>query len=76
VNPASAHIDVTRAAGITHVLSVPGSGGFFGGPGGNIIGGQAVAMNLSGWTMAEMQMERSAAMAVIWPSIETGSGLL
>jgi imidazolonepropionase-like amidohydrolase len=73
VNPASAHIAITRAAGITYVLTVPGAGGFFGGAGGNIISGQAVAMNLSGWTMADMQIERSAAMTLIWPSIETRS---
>jgi imidazolonepropionase-like amidohydrolase len=48
-------------------------GGFFGGSGGNIIGGQAVAMNLAGWTMADMQIERSVAMTLIWPSIETRS---
>ena len=73
VNPASAHIAITRAAGITEVLAVPGTGGFFTGGGGNILGGQAVAMNLSGWTMADMQIERSAAMTLIWPSIETKS---
>jgi imidazolonepropionase-like amidohydrolase len=73
VNPASAHIAVTRVAGITHVLSVPGVGGFFGGMGGNIIGGQAVAMNLAGWTMADMQIQDSVAMTLIWPSIETRS---
>jgi imidazolonepropionase-like amidohydrolase len=73
VNPASAHIAVTRAAGVTHVVSTPGVGGFFGGGGGNIIGGQAVAMNLAGWTMADMQIQRSVAMTLIWPSIETRS---
>jgi imidazolonepropionase-like amidohydrolase len=73
VNPGSAHIAVTRAAGITHVLSVPGVGGFFGGSGGNVIGGQAVAMNLAGWTMGDMQIARSVAMTLIWPSISTRS---
>src|SRR6266849_7470131 len=44
VNPASAHIPVTRASGITEVLTVPGVGfGFFGG-GGSVIGGQASAI--------------------------------
>ncbi len=73
VHPASAHIPVTRAAGITEVLAVPGVDGFFGGGGDNIIGGQATAINLAGWTMADMVIKRSAAMVLIWPSISTRS---
>jgi imidazolonepropionase-like amidohydrolase len=74
VNPASAHIDVTRASGVTHAVSVPGSGGsgFFGG-GSGLIGGQASAIHLSGWTIDEMLIRRSVAMAVQWPSIDTRS---
>jgi imidazolonepropionase-like amidohydrolase len=74
VNPASAHIDVTRASGITHVVSVPGVGGFgfFGGAPG-LIGGQASAIHLSGWTIDEMLIRRSVAMVVLWPSLETSS---
>jgi imidazolonepropionase-like amidohydrolase len=72
VNPASAHIPVTRASGITHVIAAPGVGGFESAEGG-IIGGQASAFNLAGWTMDEMQINRSVAMAVNWPSIETRS---
>ncbi len=50
VLPSSEHIPVTRAAGITEVLAVPGSGGFdFSGNRG-VIGGQASAFNLTGWT--------------------------
>jgi imidazolonepropionase-like amidohydrolase len=71
VNPASAHILVTRASGITEVLSVPGVGGFFGGGGGAVIGGQASAINLAGWTADEMTIRRSAAMAINWPTIQT-----
>lgn len=73
VNPASAHINVTRANGVTHVLVAPGVGGFFGGGGGNVIGGQASAMHLTGWTMDEMLMRKSAAMVLNWPTIDTGS---
>lgn len=74
INPASAHIDVTRASGITHVVSVPGMGGFgFFGGGGGLIGGQASAIDLSGWTVDEMLIRRSVAMAVLWPSMETRS---
>jgi imidazolonepropionase-like amidohydrolase len=70
VNPASAHIPVTRASGITHVVAAPGTGGFDLQNGG-VIGGQASAFNLAGWTMDEMQIKRSVAMVINWPSIVT-----
>jgi imidazolonepropionase-like amidohydrolase len=71
VLPSSEHIPVTRASGITEVLAVPGSGGFdFSGNRG-VIGGQASAFSLAGWTMEEMQIKRSAAMVVTWPTIQT-----
>ena len=71
VSPSSEHIPVTRAAGITEVLAVPASGGldFFGSSG--IIGGQASAIHLAGWTIDEMLIKKSAAMVVNWPEIET-----
>ncbi len=72
VNPASAHIAVTRASGITHVIAAPGVGGFDL-PSAGVITGQASAFNLAGWTMDEMQIKRSIAMVIIWPSIETRS---
>ena len=70
VNPASAHIPVTRASGITHVVAVPGSSGFDS-PGGGVITGQASAFNLAGWTMDDMQINRSVAMVINWPSLDT-----
>ena len=73
VNPASAHIDVTRADGITHVISAMGAGGGRGG-GGSVIPGQASLFNLAGWTMDEMQIRRSAAMTVNWPALPGGGG--
>src|SRR4029077_4952518 len=71
VSPSSEHIPVTRAAGITEVLAVPASGGqdFFGSSG--MLGGQASAIYLSGWTIDEMLMKKSAAMVLNWPEIET-----
>lgn len=71
VSPSSEHIPVTRAAGITEVLAVPGSGGldFFGSSG--IIGGQASAIHLAGWAIDEMLVKKSAAMVLNWPEIET-----
>ena len=71
VSPSSEHIPVTRAAGITEVLAVPGSGGFdFSGSRG-VIGGQASAIHLAGWTINEMLLKKSVAMVLTWPQIET-----
>jgi imidazolonepropionase-like amidohydrolase len=71
VSPSSEHIPVTRASGITEVLAVPASGGldFFGGRG--IIGGQASAIHLAGWTIDEMLLKKSAAMVLNFPEIQT-----
>jgi len=71
--PSSAHIPVTRAAGITEVLAVPSSGGMDTSLGANIIGGQASAIHLAGWTATEMLIRKNAAMVVDWPAIETQS---
>ncbi len=71
VSPSSEHIPVTRAAGITEVLAVPGSGGFDSGGGGSILGGQASAIHLAGWEIEEMLIKKSAAMVLNWPQIET-----
>jgi len=71
VSPSSEHIPVTRAAGITEVLAVPGSGGFDSGGSNGIIGGQASAIHLAGWVIDEMLIKKSAAMVLRWPEIET-----
>ncbi len=71
--PSSAHIPVVRAAGITQVLAVPASGGFDSGGASNLLGGQASAIYLTGWTAEEMAIRRSAAMVIGWPAIETHS---
>jgi imidazolonepropionase-like amidohydrolase len=65
VNPESAHIAVTRAIGITHVITMPSGG---------VIAGQASVMYLSGWTVDELQLKRHAAMVVDWPSLGGGGG--
>src|ERR1700720_3897361 len=71
VLPSSEHIPVTRAAGITEVLAVPASGGMdSSGPSG-ILGGQASAIHMSGWTINDMLLKKSAAMVLNWPEIET-----
>jgi imidazolonepropionase-like amidohydrolase len=71
VSPSSEHISVTRVAGITEVLAVPASGGMDSfGPSG-VIGGQASAIYLAGWTVDDMQLKRSVATVVNWPEIQT-----
>ena len=70
VHPASELIPVARANGITHALAAPLGGGGFGG-GGEVISGQASAINLAGWTIEEMLIRRSVAMVVNWPTMET-----
>lgn len=73
VLPSSEHIPVTRAAGITEVLAVPASGGLdsFGNPG--ILGGQASAIHLAGWTITDMLLKKTVASVLNWPQIETQS---
>lgn len=71
VLPSSVHIPVTRAAGITEVLAVPASGGFDSGGASSLVGGQASAMYLAGWTIEDMLIRKNAAMVIDWPRIET-----
>jgi imidazolonepropionase-like amidohydrolase len=69
--PSSEHIPVTRAAGITEVLAVPASGGFNSRGSSNVLGGQASAIHLAGWTINDMLIKKSVAMVIDWPKIET-----
>jgi imidazolonepropionase-like amidohydrolase len=71
--PSSAHIPVTRASGITEVIAAPSSGGFDSRNATNLVGGQASAIHLAGWTAEEMLINKRAAMVVDWPGIETRS---
>ncbi len=73
VSPSSQHIPVTRAVGITEVLAVPASGGFDSGGASGILGGQASAIRLSGWTINDMLIKKSVAMVINWPQIEGNS---
>ena len=78
INPASEHIPVTRANGITSVIAMPmsagGGGGFGRGGGGSIITGQAALVHLDGWTWEEMEIKKSAGMGMRFPIIPaTGS---
>jgi len=69
--PSSAHIPVTRAAGITEVVAAPASGGFDSGGESNLVGGQASAIHLAGWSIEDMAINKRAAMVIGWPAIET-----
>jgi imidazolonepropionase-like amidohydrolase len=73
ISPSSEHIPVTRASGITEVLAVPASGGFDSGGSRGAIGGQASAIHLSGWTINDMLINKSVAMVINWPEIQTAS---
>jgi imidazolonepropionase-like amidohydrolase len=71
-NPSSEHIEVTRASGITTVISLPGSGArsFRGGPG-TVISGQGALMHLEGWTWEEAAIKPSAVMDMMFPQVQT-----
>ncbi len=60
VNPDSELIPVARAGGITHSLVVPSGG---------TISGQSGVIQLTGWGMEEMAVEKPVALHVWWPSM-------
>jgi imidazolonepropionase-like amidohydrolase len=60
VNPASEHIPVTRANGVTAALVQPGGG---------VITGQAALIHLDGWTPDEMAVRAVAAIRLDYPQI-------
>jgi len=71
VYPASEHIPVARANGVTHALTAPGSGGGFRGGGAAGIPGRAALIHLDGYTVEEMAIEPSTGMIIQWPTIRT-----
>ncbi len=73
-NPSSEHIEVTRASGISTVISLPGSGSSGFGRAGSeatIIAGQGALMHLEGWTWEEAAVKPSAVMDMLFPQIQT-----
>jgi imidazolonepropionase-like amidohydrolase len=74
VNPESEHIPVVRANGITSVMTFPAQGGRGGRGGGSaqMISGQAALIHLAGWTWEDMEINRDAAVHVIFPAIGGG----
>jgi len=65
MNPASEHIPVTRANGITAVVALPGGG---------VISGQAALVHLEGWTWEEMAVRPSVGMGVQFPLLQVRIG--
>lgn len=65
IHPATEHIPVARANGITHTMAAPGGG---------IIAGQASLVGLDGWTVEEMDIDPGAAMVINYPSLSARAG--
>ena len=77
VNPSSEHIPVTRVNGITSVITMPmgvGGGGGRGAGRQGIITGQAALIHLDGWTWEEMEIKKTAAMALRFPTLQGRPG--
>ena len=69
VNPESEHFGVVRVNGITSALTMPGGGGGRGGGRGQVISGQAAMIHTAGWTWEDMEINRSAAVQLSFPSM-------
>ena len=65
IHPATEHIPVTRANGVTHSMAAPSGG---------IIAGQATLVGLDGWTVEEMTIDPGAAMIINFPSLTQRRG--
>ncbi len=65
VNPHSAHLDVTRVAGVTSAVSLPQGG---------LISGQAALINLSGTSQKELAVVQTIALVINFPTIGAGGG--
>ncbi len=63
INPASEHIPVTRANGITTAIAAPS---------GALVAGQAALIHLDGWTWEDMAVRQSAGMVIVFPTIGGG----
>lgn len=65
LNPHSAHIDVTRFAGVTSAVALPQGG---------VISGQAAFLNLNGTTQRELALVPTVALVVNYPTTGGGGG--
>ena len=64
VHPASEHIPVARANGVTHAGTSPAGSGYG-------IPGRASAIHLDGWTVEDMAIARDVGVVVTWPDLVT-----
>jgi imidazolonepropionase-like amidohydrolase len=79
VNPESEHFGVVRVNGITSAMTFPssgggGGGGRFGGGDRQLISGQAALIHTDGWTWEDMEISRSAALHVLFPTLGNRGG--
>ena len=78
VNPDSEHFGVVRVNGITSAMVFPssggGGGGRFGGGERQMIARQVALIHTDGWTWEQMEINRSAAMHLIFPAIAGRGG--
>ncbi len=79
VNPESEHFGVVRVNGITSAMTFPasgggGGGGRFGGGDRQFVSGQAALIHTDGWTWEEMEINRSTAMHLIFPTLGNRGG--
>src|SRR6202046_5098062 len=76
VNPESEHFGVVRANGITSVMTFPAASGRGGrgGGGAQYISGPAALIHMDGWTWEDMEINRSAAVHLLFPSIAMRGG--
>ncbi len=65
VHPASEHIPVAKANGITHTVTAPGGRG--------VMAGQASLIHTDGWTVEEMTIEPSVGIVLNWPNMQLRS---
>jgi imidazolonepropionase-like amidohydrolase len=65
INPASEHIPVTRANGITAAVTLPRGG---------VVSGQPALIHLDGWTWEDMAVSPSAGMAIQFPVVASAGG--
>jgi len=65
INPETEHIGVTRANGITSVLTLPAGG---------VISGQGALIHLNGWTWEEMNIKGDTAVRLNFPVVPATPG--
>lgn len=76
INPESEHIPVTRANGITAAITLPSTGAAGGraAGGSSMIAGQAALIRLDGWTWEDLAVRPSAALQLVFPTLQMGGG--